>query len=222
MRIIVAFLISLILLNNCFGSSANARDLDPQETCGSPNEEIGEDLKGKLDAKAQTLARLGSAQLAGEIQKTRKEIMVRENRSDASRFIQYLIVVSCQVIVSDDKLTTDEKLSRIATLKHISQQPYDQSEKQKGDQRQAQTYGRRLTKDMLIASRESRAGGIRFFDPPLDTVIVNNRSFRADLQLRHPGTYVFRLDKSQQRLRVACALSDEIRKGARYFESDWG
>lgn len=83
-------------------------------------------------------------------------------------------------------------------------------------QRQAPTYGKRLTKNMLIDSRESRAGGIRFFDPLIDTVIVNNKIFRADPQLRLPGTYVFRLDRSQQRLRLACALSDQIRRNARY------
>ena len=82
--------------------------------------------------------------------------------------------------------------------------------------RQVQTMAGRLNKDMLIASNKSRAGGIRFFDPPLDTVIVNNKMFRADLQFRLPGTYVFRLDRRQQNYRLVCALSDEIRKNARY------
>jgi hypothetical protein len=87
-----------------------------QEICGSPSESVSENIKGKLEGKAQTLARIGEAELKGEVEKVRNEIIVGANRADAARELHYLNYLSCIAIFSDKALATDQKLDRIRTL----------------------------------------------------------------------------------------------------------
>jgi hypothetical protein len=75
------------------------------------------------------------------------------------------------------------------------------------------SYTSKLTRDMLNRSFGTR---INFFDPPNEKVIVNGQLFPADIQLRMPDSYVFQLNGQQQKLRLACALSDDSFKGKSY------
>jgi hypothetical protein len=87
------------------------------EICGSPSEMESEQVKGNLEGKAQTLARIGQAELQGEAARIRSEITVGSNRSDAARELHYLNYLSCVAIFSDKSLSTDEKLARIRALR---------------------------------------------------------------------------------------------------------
>src|ERR1700730_3014531 len=108
----------LLFLQYAMGThSLLAAPLDPRTVCGTPNEEVSQEIKGNLEGKAQTFARIGTAELQGAASKTRHEIEVRETRSDAARELHYLNYISCVIIYQDDHLSTDDKLRRINVLR---------------------------------------------------------------------------------------------------------
>jgi hypothetical protein len=90
--------------------------LPVEQVCGPSSEEVSTSEKANLDAKAQTLLKIGSVNLQGAAEKTRTEIMVNSNRSDGARLILYLKRISCVLIYQDTSLSTDEKLQRIQAL----------------------------------------------------------------------------------------------------------
>jgi hypothetical protein len=90
--------------------------LDPRAVCGTASEEVSGEIKGSLTGKAQTFARIGTVELEGEASRAKRDIEIRENRSDAARELHYLNYISCMLIYQDKTLSTDEKLKRIAVL----------------------------------------------------------------------------------------------------------
>jgi hypothetical protein len=98
-------------------STAVAAALDARTVCGTPNEEVSQETKGNLEGKAQTLARIGTAELQGAVSNVKREIEVRENRGDAARELHYLNYISCVLIYQDDHLSTDDKLKRINVIR---------------------------------------------------------------------------------------------------------
>ncbi|TDG28957.1 hypothetical protein [Paracraurococcus ruber] len=106
------------------GLSANAQTA--REVCGSTSESFTQQEKGNLDARAQTIARIGAAEITGAAERTRTEVVFGANRSDAARHLQYLTIVSCVLIFSDTRLTTDEKLARIRALSTILNRPVEE------------------------------------------------------------------------------------------------
>ena len=90
--------------------------LPVEQVCGPSSEEVSTSEKANLDAKAQTLFKIGSVSLQGAAERTRTEIMVNSKRSDAARLILYLKRISCILIYQDTSLSTDEKLQRIEAL----------------------------------------------------------------------------------------------------------
>jgi tetratricopeptide (TPR) repeat protein len=110
---------SWLLLAGVIGATpAFAAPLDTRVVRGTPNEEVSQEMKGNLEGKAQTFARIGTADLQGAVSNAKKEIEVRENRSDAARELHYLDYISCVIIYQDDRLSTDDKLERIDKIKH--------------------------------------------------------------------------------------------------------
>jgi hypothetical protein len=87
-----------------------------EQVCGPPYEKVSTSEKGKLDAQAQTLFKIGSGELQGAAEKARTEIMVNANRSDASRQLLYLNHLACVLIYQDKSLSLDDKLKRIQAL----------------------------------------------------------------------------------------------------------
>ena len=67
---------------------------DARAMCGTPHEQVSQDMKGNLEGKAQTLARVGSTELQGAISIAKREIEIGTNRSDAERELHYLISLS--------------------------------------------------------------------------------------------------------------------------------
>jgi hypothetical protein len=94
-----------------------AAALDARTVCGTPNEEVSQETKGNLEGKAQTLARIGTAELQGAVSNVKREIEVRENRGDAARELHYLNYISCVLIYQDDRLSTDDKLKRVNVIR---------------------------------------------------------------------------------------------------------
>jgi hypothetical protein len=105
-----------LLLGLSVTTSAFAAPLDAIAICGTANEEMSQELKGNLQGQAQTIAKLGTAELHGAVSSAKKEIEFGKNRSDATRELHYLRHASCMLIILDDKLSTDEKLRRIRSL----------------------------------------------------------------------------------------------------------
>jgi hypothetical protein len=91
--------------------------MDVAAVCGTSVEEVSEDIKGKLTAKAQTFLRLGQAQLSGEAERAKTYVEVRSNRSDAARELHFLYHISCVLIYQDSNFSTDEKLKKIDELR---------------------------------------------------------------------------------------------------------
>jgi hypothetical protein len=114
MRVGLCVFISGLLLA---GTALAQSPLPAEQVCGPPSEQVSTTEKANLDAKAQTLLKIGSGELQGVIERVRNEIMVNPNRSDALREIMYLDHLSCVLIYQDSTLSTDEKLSRIRLIK---------------------------------------------------------------------------------------------------------
>jgi outer membrane protein OmpA-like peptidoglycan-associated protein len=113
MRVVVCLLVSVLV----FSGAVFAQERMPvNQVCGPAPEEVSQSEKGNLDAKAQTLLKIGSGELQGTAEKFKNEIMVNPNRSDAARQLFYLKRISCVLIYQDTTLSTDEKLERIEKL----------------------------------------------------------------------------------------------------------
>jgi hypothetical protein len=108
---------ALLLLMGSAPSYAAEPALDALAVCGRASEELSQEQKGNLEGKAQTIARLGTAELQGAAANAKKEIEIRENRTDAERELHYLNHLSCVLIYQDAHWSTDEKLQRINVLR---------------------------------------------------------------------------------------------------------
>lgn len=113
MRAVSYALLSWVLFN---GTAIAQTKMPTAQVCGPPVENVSTTEKVNLDAKAQTLFRVGLVDLQGVAEKTKNEIMIGANRSDAARLLLYLKRVSCVLIYEDNALSTDEKLKRMEAL----------------------------------------------------------------------------------------------------------
>jgi hypothetical protein len=87
------------------------------QVCGPAGEEISLEKKASLEGKAQALVGTGIPALEGAASSARTEIEVRASRSDVAMELHYLNHISCILIYQDIRLSTDEKLQRIAVLR---------------------------------------------------------------------------------------------------------
>jgi hypothetical protein len=111
----VMFMLSWLL--NAVPVAVSAKALDPAQVCGPPDETLDQHIKADLQGTAQTLAKIGSAQLQGNVDIQRQRIIVGKDRSDALRELHYLNSISCNLIISDQTVSTDDKLARISVLR---------------------------------------------------------------------------------------------------------
>ena len=113
MRRVLCLLIPGLLIS---GTTLAQEQTSAEQACGPPYEKVSTSEKGKLDAQAQTLLKIGSGELQGAAEKARTEITINANRSDASRQLFYLNHLACILIYEDKSLSLDEKLKRIQAL----------------------------------------------------------------------------------------------------------
>jgi hypothetical protein len=113
MRAMLCLLISGLLIT---GTALAQERMPVEQVCGPAPEQVSTSEKGNLDAKAQTLFKIGSGELQGAAERYKSEIMINPNRSDAARQLFYLKRISCVLIYQDQTLSIDEKLKRIQAL----------------------------------------------------------------------------------------------------------
>jgi hypothetical protein len=94
-----------------------------QLNCGAPPQldqrlQNDETIKGTLQGKAQALSKLvGSADLGGQIEATKKEIYVQSKDFYPAQQEAYLNYLFCSIISADTKLSTLERLDALAKIR---------------------------------------------------------------------------------------------------------
>lgn len=114
-----------------------------------------------------------------------------------------------------ERSVDDQRLVEVSAFGHLAHRHAGRRVQEATSKQDKVLSGGKLTEGMLIENRKSRAGGIKFFDPPKE--ILNSRKTSLfDFQFRFQGSYAFRLSGQSDRLRLSCGLSDDIRERARY------
>jgi len=84
------------------------------QQCGDPPRVDDQLLKGELDGKAQFLSSLvGNAGLRGQIEVARNDVLNRYPNADKVRSDSYMLYMFCTFVLSDAKLTAQEKFRAI-------------------------------------------------------------------------------------------------------------
>jgi hypothetical protein len=108
--IVVAFAIALAA-----PSLANAQQ------CGEPPRVDDFSLKGELDGKAKFLSSfLGDAGLKGQIETARTDVFSKYPNADRARSDSYLQYMLCTFVLSDPKLTPQEKFRALQEFRQPS------------------------------------------------------------------------------------------------------
>lgn len=86
--------------------------------CGDPPPLSDDKLSGELKSKAQFLSRfLGDAQLEGNIESTRTEVLSKYPNADRVIADQYLLYQTCVMLMKDDSLPTTQKLEELRKMR---------------------------------------------------------------------------------------------------------
>jgi hypothetical protein len=95
-----------------------------QPSCGDPPRIDDQTLKGDLDGKAQFLSRLvGDASLKGHIETARTDIFSKYPNAGATRSDAYLEYMFCSFVLTDSKLSAQEKFRAIQEFRQLAAQP---------------------------------------------------------------------------------------------------
>jgi hypothetical protein len=81
-------------------------------TCPSPSEQTGSDIRGDISGKAQTLLRIGDAEVKGTVQKTVVDLFSKYPHSDRVAIINTLISTTCNFIKNSTQLSDAQKIDR--------------------------------------------------------------------------------------------------------------
>jgi hypothetical protein len=82
--------------------------------CGDPPTVVDQSLKGELEGKAKFLSGwIGDAGLKGQIETARTDVLNKYPNADHVRNDAYLLYVFCTFVLSDAKLTAQEKFQNI-------------------------------------------------------------------------------------------------------------
>ena len=77
--------------------------------CGDPPPLANEKLKGEVRGKAQFLSRfLGGAEVGGQIENTREEVLSKYPNADRAVFHLMLLYQTCVFLMQDDTLSTQQ------------------------------------------------------------------------------------------------------------------
>lgn len=95
-----------------------------QPSCGDPPRVDDQTLKGDLEGKAQFLSRLvGDANLKGQIETARTDIFSKYPNAGEAHSDAYLEYMFCSFVLSDPKLTAQEKLRAILEFRQAEREP---------------------------------------------------------------------------------------------------
>jgi hypothetical protein len=100
---------TLILCMFLFSVTARA-----QMTCGPEPDippDVGESFKGDVEGKAQLFTKLlGDTNLKGTVETSKNEVHQKYNNTDKVKIDNYMAWVSCQAIMSDQKLSASDRI----------------------------------------------------------------------------------------------------------------
>jgi hypothetical protein len=107
-----------------------------QPSCGHPPRVDDQSLKGDLEGKAKFLSSLvGDAGLKGQFETARTDILSKYPNADKTRSKAYLQYMLCSFVLSDPKLSAQEKFRAIQEFRQAgSQSPQSSSISTKGAQ----------------------------------------------------------------------------------------
>jgi hypothetical protein len=95
-----------------------------QANCGDPPRVDDQTLKGELDGKAQFLSRLvGDANLKGNVEAARTDIFSKYPNAGAAHSDTYLEYMFCTFVLSDPKLSPQEKFRAILDFRQAERDP---------------------------------------------------------------------------------------------------
>jgi hypothetical protein len=95
-----------------------------QPSCGDPPRVDDQTLKGDLEGKAQFLSKLvGDANLKGQIETARTDIFSKYPNAGATRSDAYLEYMFCSFVLTDPKLSAQEKFRVIQEFRQLAAQP---------------------------------------------------------------------------------------------------
>jgi hypothetical protein len=95
-----------------------------QPSCGDPPRVDDQTLKGDLEGKAQFLSKLvGDANLKGQIEAARTDVFSKYPNAGQAHSDAYLEYMFCSFVLSDPKLTAQEKLAAILEFRQAEREP---------------------------------------------------------------------------------------------------
>jgi hypothetical protein len=95
-----------------------------QPSCGDPPRVDDQTLKGDLEGKAQFLSKLvGDASLKGQIETARTDIFSKYPNAGTARSDAYLQYMFCSFVLTDPKLSAQEKFHHILEFRQVVAQP---------------------------------------------------------------------------------------------------
>jgi len=101
-----------------------ASEAQQQPSCGDPPRVDDQSLKGDLEGKAKFLSSLvGDAGLKGQIETARTDIFSKYPNADRTRSDAYLEYMLCSFVLSDPKLSPQEKFRAIQEFRQAESQP---------------------------------------------------------------------------------------------------
>jgi hypothetical protein len=84
------------------------------QQCGDPPRVDDQSLKGELEGKAKFLSGwLGDAGLKGQVEAARSDVLSKYPNADQVRADAYLSYVFCTFVLTDAKLSAEEKFRKI-------------------------------------------------------------------------------------------------------------
>jgi hypothetical protein len=106
-----------------------------QPSCGDPPRVDDQSLKGDLEGKAKFLSSLvGDAGLKGQIETARTDVLSKYPNADRTRSDAYLQYMLCSFVLSDPKLSPQEKFRAIQEFRQAGSQSPQPSISTKGAQ----------------------------------------------------------------------------------------
>jgi hypothetical protein len=94
-----------------------------QPSCGDPPRVDDQSLKGDLEGKAKFLSSLvGGAGLKGQIETARTDVLSKYPNADRTRSDAYLQYMLCSFVLSDPKLSPQEKFRAIQEFRQAGSQ----------------------------------------------------------------------------------------------------
>ncbi|MDX6584934.1 MAG: hypothetical protein QOI10_4118 [Solirubrobacterales bacterium] len=99
---------SLVAFTLCWSSPSGAQDFQ----CPSPAQQTDSNLRVEVDGKAQTILRLGAAELKGSVERTVQDLYSKYPNADRVAIASMVLSTTCQMIRNSPQLSDSEKFEK--------------------------------------------------------------------------------------------------------------